>query len=71
MFPAIIPDIQPNAHAGVDMAKAPNVYLGARYPLYAIDIPNISSVIQAEVTIRLKSDVPGRNFCVRAVLISR
>lgn len=30
MFPAIMPDVQPNAHAGVDMAKAPNVYLGAR-----------------------------------------
>ena len=67
----MMPDIQPNAHAGVEIANAPNVYLGARYPLYAIDIPNISSVIQAEVTMRLKSDVPGRNFCVKAVLISR
>ena len=71
MLPAIMPEVQPSAHAGVEMAKAPNVYLGARYPLYAIDIPKISSVIQAEVMIRLKSDVPGRNFCVKAVLISR
>ena len=62
MLPAMMPDIQPNAHAGVDMAAAPSVYLGARCPLYAMEIPKISSVIQAEVMMRLKSDVPGRNF---------